>query len=153
VKSPKSASRAILERMSPLKYEDIRDIPLTNDDELHRRVVDLLERAFRRQLWLMFLDEEDCPLPFLMPTDVARRPEKRDTRRLSRFLREAAWMVEASSMVAILERPGSDELGPDDMRWFRVLQRSARAAQVPLRAHLLCHANGVRLVHAEEVSA
>jgi hypothetical protein len=136
-----------------MKYEDVRYIPLTSDEELHRRVLDLLEQAFRRQIWLMFLDEDDCPLPILTPTDVERRPEKRDTRRLSRLLREVAWMAEASSIVAILERPGSDELGPDDMRWFRVIRRSARAAQMPLRAHLLCHANGVRLVHLDEVVA
>jgi hypothetical protein len=100
--------RATVEGMTPQRFETVRDIPLTDDDELLRRLTGLLG--------------------------------------------EVARIVEASSIVTIFERPGSDQLGPDDMRWFRRIQSSTRAAHVPLRAHLLCHGHGVRLVHPDEVS-
>jgi hypothetical protein len=50
-------------------YEETQLLPLTTDDQIERRVADLVGRAHTRQLWLLFLDEVDVQLPLLIPLE------------------------------------------------------------------------------------
>ena len=58
----------MLEAMS-LPYEETQLLPLTTDQDVERRVADLIGRANSRQLWLLFLDEFDIQLPLLIPIE------------------------------------------------------------------------------------
>jgi hypothetical protein len=69
------------------RFDDVRDAPLATDEEVLQRAELLLGHAIRRQLWLMFLDEDDRQLPLLMPTYVPRR---RGTEALSSV--DRAWL-------------------------------------------------------------
>lgn len=131
-------------------FDDLALEPLTTDAALQSRVHDLVGVALRRQLWLMFLDEQDCQLPLLMPADVPRAPEEGDLVRFAGVLRELVSAVGASSVVVTFERAGDDGLDADDRRWFWLIHRAAQRAQARLRGPLLAHSAGVRWVAAED---
>ena len=44
--------------------------PISTDTEVLRHVTGLVGQAYRRQLWLMFLDSDDYPLSVLMPIEA-----------------------------------------------------------------------------------
>ena len=68
------------------KYLDTRELSLVDDDDLLARVDSLLGRASSRQVWLMFLDSNDCQLPTLMPAYVPAVPEPDDGEWLEHML-------------------------------------------------------------------
>lgn len=136
--------------MTTPHYRDVLDTVLDSDDKLLDRARDLLEHALRRQLWLMFLDEEGRQLPLLMPIDVPRRPGARESSGFARFLGELVEDFEAASVVIALERRGGEGVTATDAEWFRMGRDACTAAGVPLRGPLLCHSGGVRWVAVED---
>ena len=136
--------------MTPQPYEDVREIPLATDALVLTRVVDLIQHSIRRQIWLMFLDEEQRQLPVLMPSYVPRRPEAGALGPFGEFLGGLFDEVDASSMVIIYERVGSDSLSDSDREWFRLIHASCLAERIPLRGPLLAHDGGVRWIAPED---
>jgi hypothetical protein len=131
-------------------FDEVHEQPLETDEQVLERVQELLRNGIRQQLWLMFLDGADRQLPLLMPTDIPRRPGQRDATDLARFIHGIIDEIDATSVVATLERRGSDTIGDDDREWFRLVRDACEMAEVKLRGPLLCHANGVRWVAAED---
>ena len=136
--------------MKPIDYDQTVYLPLSTDALIEQRVDLLVGRAQRRQLWLMFLDEEGRQLPLLMPIDVPRRPGARESSGFARFLRELVEDFEAASVVIALERRGDEGVTAADAEWFRMGRDACTAAGVPLRGPLLCHSGGVRWVAVED---
>ena len=136
--------------MTPQPYEDVREIPLTTDDQVLTRVADLIQHAIRRQVWLMFLDEEQRQLPLLMPSYVPRHPEPDAVGPFGEFLGHLFEEVDASSMVIIFERIGSDTLSESDREWFRLIHAACQAENIPLRGPILAHDGGVRWIATED---
>ncbi|UUT35523.1 hypothetical protein [Microbacterium elymi] len=55
-----------------------REAPLTDDSLLTERVSHLLGQAHRRQIWMMFLDEDDVQAPLIIPcADLPSDPGRR----------------------------------------------------------------------------
>lgn len=126
-------------------------LPLTHDADVLERVSVLLGRAFRRQIWLMFLDGDDRQLPLLMPSDIPPEPAAGDAARLSEFIGELVDTVDARSVIICLERRARDELTDVDRAWLRMMRDAAQLAAVPLRGPLLVHRTGVRWIGAEDL--
>lgn len=135
--------------MKPTSYEDSTLIPLSTDALIQQRATALIGRAIRRQLWVMFLDENEVQLPVLMPIEgIPTEPEEGD--RLSRALRELVDGVGAHSVILVLERYGGQELTASDIAWARALHDAAVAADIRLCAILLSHHRGVRWVAQDD---
>lgn len=135
--------------MKPPAYEDSTLAPLSTDALIQQRAAALVGRAIRRQLWVMFLDENDVQMPVLMPIDgIPTEPEEGD--RLSKALRELVDGVGAHSVVLVLERYGGQELTTSDVAWARALHDAAASVEIRLRAILLSHRGGVRWVAQDD---
>jgi len=130
-------------------YEDTLDSLLT-DEHILERVAGLIDRALRRQIWLMFLDGEGRQLPLLMPCDVPRRPADAAFEVVSEFFRGSFDEANASSMIVVLERRGRDAVTEADREWLRLVHDACAEEEIPLRGPLLAHSQGVRWVAAED---
>jgi hypothetical protein len=136
--------------MSIPRYDDVRDESLESDQKLLERTQLLLEHALRRQVWLMFLDDEEHQLPLVMPSYVPRSPGARDAARFAQFLRQVVEQCDATSIVITLERPGHDGVSEVDGEWFRLIAKACAIAELPLRGPMLCHDRGVRWIAHED---
>jgi hypothetical protein len=132
-------------------FDDVADVSLATDEALLERVSDLVEGAYRRQLWFMFLDDHDCQLPILVPFDVPERPHEHHRDRLDPFVAALVDDVRPRRIVVVLERPGDDELTRGDREWFAVVDRACRAAGVERRGPILAHDDGFRWIAAEDL--
>ena len=137
-------------RAAPLRmlsYDHAATQPLSTDALVQQRATELVGRAIRRQLWLFFLDDDDVQLPLVVPIDdlPIAPPDG-----VMVAIADLADAVAATSVVAVLERYGSEELTPGDREWARHLRDSCAATSVRLRAILLSHRRGVRWVAEDD---
>lgn len=138
--------------MRPLPpFADIEDLPLDTDEALLERVTALLDVAARRQIWLLFLDEQSRQLPVLMPSYIPRRPGRGHTAHFSHFIGDVVHEMDAAAVVFVLERPGTDQLTGVDREWLALASAACDEAGVPLRGPLLCYDRGVRWIGPEDV--
>lgn len=93
--------------MSVPPFDDVADVSLASDEAVLERVRDLVEGAYRQQLWFLFLDEHD-------------RPGEEHADPLGPFVSSLVDEVAPYSVVVVLERPGGDELTIGDREWFAV---------------------------------
>lgn len=138
-------------RMTIPHHDDVRDESLTSDDQVLARAELLIERAERRQLWLMFLDAAERQLPLLMPMDVPRRPDPDFPEPFSRMLRDICEELDAESAVIAFERCGSATLADADRQWLTLVHTACRDAEIHLRGPLLVHDGGVRWIAVEDL--
>lgn len=131
-------------------FDDVADVSLATDEALLERVRELVQGAYRRQLWFMFLDADDCPLPLLIPFDVPDRPEGHPDQ-LDSFVAALVDEVRPRSIVVVLERPGGGEPTRGDREWFAVVDGACRAAGVARRGPILAHDDGFRSIAPEDL--
>lgn len=135
--------------MKSPSYEDSTLVPLSTDALIQERAAALIGRAIRRQLWVMFLDEDDVQLPVLMPIEgLPAEPEAGDS--LAKALRVVVDGVAAHSVILVLERYGGEALTASDRAWAKALHDAAAATEVRLRGILLSHRGGVRWVAQDD---
>jgi hypothetical protein len=140
--------------MNPPQYEETQLLPLITDDDIERRVADLVGRANNRQLWLMFLDEFDVQLPVLIPIEsLPTEPTNDQTELVISQVRELMGEIGASSVITVLERYGTAALTAQDAAWSRSLRTCCTQNGVTLRAQLLSHRTGVRWIAESEFGA
>jgi hypothetical protein len=139
--------------LRPPAFDSLRDTPLPHDEQLLDLVGALLEGAMRRQLWLLFLDREERPLPLLLPSDIPRRPRVGDEERMARFVGEVAREIGAGAFVHVYERRGADSLGADDRAWLRLGATVAALTGLRHRGPVLLHDGGARWIGEEDVLA
>jgi len=121
--------------------------PLTTDELIRERVVDLVGKAIRRQLWLMFVDENDVQLPLLVPvSDLPSTPPIE----ISSLITGTADAVDARGIIVVLERYGDETLTPADRAWARHIHLACADGSARLRGILLSHAHGVRWVAPDD---
>lgn len=138
--------------------------PLVTDTQLCGALQYLLTAAIQRQIWLFFFDEQQLLKEPIMPmNDHPGDPyELHETDDMGRtaFPRVFLWramqiaeVVGAASFAIVWERPGTAALTGDDMRWLRAFSEHATDSDVdaPLRALLLLHETGLRLVTSDEL--
>jgi hypothetical protein len=69
--------------MTTTTIDEARQAPLITDEDIRRRVAELIGRANIRQLWLLFLDSENVQLPMLIPIDgLPAEPTEEQTARV-----------------------------------------------------------------------
>jgi sugar phosphate isomerase/epimerase len=135
-------------------YEETELMPLVTDAEIERRVADLIGRANSRQLWLLFLDEFAIQLPLLIPIEsLPSEPNADEADGVIQRMRELMGEIGAHAVVTVLERYGAATLTAQDAAWARALHTACDEQGVTLRAQLLSHRTGVRLVSDDEWSS
>ncbi|MDO9396223.1 MAG: hypothetical protein Q7T71_06750 [Herbiconiux sp.] len=125
------------------------------DEQIESLVDAALGTAMRRQLWLMFFDDGHRPKPLVIPVDALPHPlDDAALTRVAVFAREAGMWVGARRVVVTWERPGPAEVTAEEEREFdRLAERFAATPDVSLRAQLVSHSVGVRLVRPSPVAA
>ena len=132
------------------------DRELRHDADLEEVLELLLWHAINpRQVWLLFLDEEDRLVGPIMPCDdypddPAELMHTGDlgslpfadvlTNRLTLMLET----IGATQVVLVWERPGPSEFANDELRWAAAMARSSGEAGVRLRAQFVLHDGGLR---------
>jgi len=124
-------------------FDSVRDIPLDNDSDLVDRLSAMLDGAMRRQVWLMFLDENAHQLPVVLPSEVPARPGRNDATALARVFRDLGAELEADAVVATYERRGRAGITDADRIWLRCLRDACLASGLNFRGPFLCHNDGV----------
>ena len=135
--------------------------PLPTDDDLQDLLGGLLEGALRRQLWFVFLDAENRITGPLMPMDdyphypdqACITPDRGPMTMievLALRLRTICEMVDAETTVLVWERCGTDAVTPDDRLWAHAAATEMRKNGPNLRAQLLLHDAGVRLLTPDD---
>jgi hypothetical protein len=132
-------------------FDDVADVSLASDEALLERVQDLVEGAYRQQLWFMFLDDHDRQMPLLVPLDVPDRPGEEHSDPLGPFVAALVDEVRPRSVVVVLERPGPDTLTRGDREWFAVVDHACRAAGVVRRGPVLAHDDGFRWIAPDDL--
>ncbi|RFA10961.1 hypothetical protein B7R54_18405 [Subtercola boreus] len=121
--------------------------PLTTDAQLEDRVLALIGTAGHRQLWLMFLDNDDDQLPVVIPLDdLPRQPDRAETDVLVGHLAGILQQVAAVQLVLVWERPGKGKLTEPDRAWASAIALNCARRGVRLRAQLLSHTRGVTIL-------
>ena len=136
-----------------IPYDEAIAVPLETDALIEQRVADLIGRANRRQLWLLFLDDQQVQLPVIIPIDALPSappsgPDEAAT--LAEMLKATVDAAAAASVIIVVERFGPPALTPSDVAWARALHDACDAVAVPLRAILLSHRAGVRWVAQDD---
>jgi hypothetical protein len=125
--------------------------PLTSDELIEQRVSDLIGRACRRQLWLLFLDDHDVQVPLLMPTDdYPARPEQSHVAELANGIREIMGAANATQLILVWERYAGMDLTAVDRAWAQQLHDECTRIGVRVRAQLLSHKRGVRWIAPDD---
>jgi hypothetical protein len=138
------------DRMNPQPFASVENTPLSTDEQLLPFLTDLLEGASRRQVWVTLLDARHCPLPVLLPTDVASESDPDDVVGFADFVRCLAYEVRGSTLVTIFERPGPIGIVDRDRRWLRLLREACIDAGVPFRGPYLLIGDHVSAVPLDE---
>lgn len=131
-------------------YEETVTQPLTSDELIHSRVSDLVGRACRRQVWFLFLDDDEVQLPLIIP--VADPPLLPDTAtsRLADTVAQGVEHLGARSVIVVLERYAGPQFSSADKAWARALGEGFAGAGLPVRATLVSHNRGVRWFAADD---
>jgi hypothetical protein len=131
--------------MSRINASETHLYPLVTDELIEERVRDLVGRACRRQLWLLFLDANHVQVPLLMPTDdFPSRPDQHSVAELANGIRAIADAASAAQVILVWERYAGADLTALDRAWAQQLHRECSAIGVRIRAQLLSHKRGVR---------
>ena len=137
----------------PVPYEESELLPLITDQDIERRVADLIGRANSRQLWLLFLDEFDIQLPLLIPIEgLPSVPTDEQTAAVLERVREVMGEIGATAVITVIERYGASALTAQDAAWVRSLRQGCADRELTLRAQLLSHRTGVRWIEAAEAA-
>jgi hypothetical protein len=125
-------------------YNDTIAHPLTSDALIQERVAALIGRACRRQLWFLFLDENDVQLPTIMPVGDPPPLPDATVPALARTIQQIVEAQGACSVILVLERFAGAAFTAADKAWARELSRAFDGIGLPARAVLVSHQRGVR---------
>ena len=114
-------------------------LPLRTDDDIARRVADLIGCAARDDtLWLLFVDGDDRQAPVGMPVEEMAGPPDGEVIRgmgevLEGFLPDLATAAGVGSVVFVRERFGPDDVLPIDLAWAEALTAMGRDRGIRVR--------------------
>lgn len=131
-------------------YQDARAQPLVSQVLIEERVRALIGRASRRQLWFLFLDENQVQLPLLIPLDDYPSSPDASVHHLARAIGQAMETAGADSVVVVIERYAASALAPADVGWAKAIHDAFDLEGLRLRGLLLSHNRGVRWVAQDD---
>jgi len=134
-------------------FDSVRDLPVASDADLAQRLSLMLATAVRRQVWLMFLDEDDRQLPVIVPNKMGTKPRSADATALATYITNLCHELNASSVVITYERRGREAITDSDRAWLLCLRNACVIAGVRFRGPFLCHNYGVIQVAPDEYLA
>lgn len=118
--------------------------PLRTTPDLHRLLTHFFPVAIRRQLWTLFLDAADAPLPVVVPLEgIPLRPAAEAVGRWADAVEAVAREFGASRVVFVVERTGSRAVRASDTAWRDALLRSLDDRPCGVRAVATCTDDGV----------
>ncbi|NII50800.1 hypothetical protein [Frigoribacterium endophyticum] len=118
--------------------------PLETTLDLHRLLTHFFPVAIRRQLWTLFLDAADVPLPVVVPLEgIPLRPLPDAVGRWADAVQAVAREFGASRVVFVVERTGSRAVRASDTAWRDALLRSLDDRPCGVRAVATCTDDGV----------
>jgi hypothetical protein len=121
--------------------------PVRHVHDLVRHVEAIVPAAVRRQLWTLFFDDDDVPLPLMVPLEGI--PELPDPSALDHYgdaLAAVATEFGAATVAFVLERVGAASSRPSDRAWRDGLQALGRGRPFEVRPVLLCGDDGVSVL-------
>jgi hypothetical protein len=141
----------------------LKDRPLETAEDLRSLIELLLDRANRRQMWLLFIDDRGCLGDPLMPMDdypddptvIARTDDLGDVDQATLLMHRIGMLREMTGNAAVVlvwERLGSSVVGVEDREWARAMLDAATALDVPLRAQFVLHNRGVRALQLDDIT-
>lgn len=117
--------------------------PLDTDTALVACLTDLLRGAIRRQCWILPLDDNRRPTAgVVVLEEVPVDPDPDEVGHLASFVRRILEETASASAVLVWERPGGPQLQMLEADWAVAVAASG----LPLRAQLVLHDDGVRLL-------
>jgi hypothetical protein len=127
--------------------------PLTYDRAVRDFVEQLVGEAIRPQCWVFLLGADGTPLPVALPIDdLPVSADPTEAARFSGALDSIADGTGAAAVLLALERPGPDDLTPTEAAWARNLRQAFEGRRTHLRALVLVHDRGMRLLDAAPVA-
>ncbi|MHB1172637.1 MAG: hypothetical protein ACYCZY_09115 [Lacisediminihabitans sp.] len=136
---------------SSASSDDDKLRPLTTDALIEQRVASLIGRAVRRQLWVLFLNDELVQLPLIVPIDdLPVVPPAAGSTEFATALCGMAEVAEAASIVLVWERYGGAALTAQDKAWALSLHDAGGTVGLSIRAMLLSHRGGVRWIAQDD---
>jgi len=141
-------------RAAERRIAELREAPL-DDATLEELVGLLLTSAVRRQLWLMFLDDQDRLSEAIMPTeDFPGDPHEpvvvddlgptTAACLLADRLGRICGAIEVTQLVLVWEREGDAAFGAEELAWAAAMSEEMGKSDVRLRAQFLLHDDGLR---------
>lgn len=132
--------------MTASAYSSYRRRPIRTETAALAILGPLLGTAIRRQLWVMFLDEHDRPLPLIVPMALPPRPGLGASAGLGAFLRDVAASEGARGLVVTYERRARQDLTEADAVWLRTIADACAGSGLVTWGPFLCHTRGVSAV-------
>ncbi|MFZ4894289.1 hypothetical protein ACL9RL_07555 [Plantibacter sp. Mn2098] len=127
--------------------------PIRTDDEVEARFAELVGRAIVRRIWFGMIGPDGIQVPVLLP--ISDFPESFDDEEMVRFGEGLAGIAAgcgAETVVIVAERPGPVALDSADRRLLGGVRAGCLANGAEVRAVLLSHDHGVRLVSLDELA-
>lgn len=136
--------------MNSISYADTKTSPLLTDSDIADRVDNLVGHALKRQLWVLFLDDQNLQRELVIPIDdLPVAPDQTVVDYLVTALGEVVKMHGGGSLIFVRERPGGEILNRTDLDWAAALTSACERGDVALRGLLLSHDGGVCWARAE----
>lgn len=137
--------------MTEISAETAENEPLVTDELIEQRVRAIVGRACRRQVWMLFLDEDDVQVPLILPmADYPSSPGDGNAAVFASRVKEIVDVAGAAQVIFVWERYAGDRLTQSDCAWAQHLHEACRREGVVVRAQLLSHKRGVRWMAAED---
>lgn len=140
----------------------LKDRPLESGEDLRSLIEFLLDRANRRQMWLLFIDDRGCLGDPLMPMDdypddptlITSADDLGEVDQATLLMSRIGMLREMTgneAVVLVWERLGSSVVGVEGREWARAMRDAATALEVPLRAQFVLHNRGVRELALDDI--
>lgn len=130
--------------------EEASHFPIATDTEIENRINSLIGRARKRQLWLLFLDTNNCQLPLVIPVgDYPTTPTTENTTLFAARIKEAMVASGAVKMILVWERHASERITAADAAWATQLAEACSGEEIEIRAQFISHRLGVRRIQSE----
>lgn len=128
-----------------LSADEATEQPITTDEEVLERVDALIGKAVRRQVWLMFLDEDDRQVPLVIPmADYPPAPYDGHAEMFAARIADVVESAGAAQVIVVWERRLRATTTEADRVWARELAAACADVDVRIRAQLISHRDGTR---------
>ncbi|MGA1837068.1 hypothetical protein VD659_09065 [Herbiconiux sp. 11R-BC] len=115
-----------------------------DDVSLASLVDEMVGAAIRSQLWLLYLDADDRPIPVAMPLeDVAPELDDAEIDQVTCLARETARQLGAAQLVLVWEREGGPALTVGERAGIARVAERYPDGGLRLRRQFLSHSTGV----------